>query len=105
MTETVLIGSVVALISGLLAAWIKQSINSIISALKANTDALNRLTTDYKVQDERLNTINHTLANHSMVHKALDASIDVLGSEVSIVKTKVSILEDRSGTNNRVQAA
>lgn len=105
--ESLIIGSVVTLATGLLAAWLKQSMGAIVNALEANTAAVNRLTADYKVQDEKLSTINHTLNNHALVHKALDASIDALGSEVNNVKTKVSILEDRGnhGGNNRMQAA
>lgn len=104
--ESLIIGGVVTVAVGLLTAWLKQSMGGVISALEANTAAVNRLTTDYKVQDEKLSTISHTLNNHALIHKALDASIDALGNEVNGVKSDVAILKDR-GThgNNRMQAA
>lgn len=102
--EPIITGGIVTIVIGLLSAWLRQSMTSIVSALNANTEAVNRLTADYKVQDEKLSTISHTLNNHALIHKALDASIDALGSEVSAVKSDVAILKDR-GNNGRVQHA
>lgn len=102
--DTVATGAVLTAIIGLGTWWIKSSVTNLITgltnAVNENTKAINLLTTDYKVQDEKLATINHTLTNHASVHKLLDASIDELGKEVNGVKTQVGILVATSGGNN-----
>lgn len=102
--DIVVIGSVATGAIGLATWWIKTSIGNLVTglttAVNENTKAINSLTTDYKVQDEKLATINHTLNNHASVHKLLDASIDELGKEVSGVKTQVGILVATGGNNN-----
>jgi len=109
--DTTITGAVVIGIVGIGIWWIKQSITTLFTgltkAVNENTTAINHLTTDYKVQDEKLSTINHTLRNHDNIHRLLDANIDELGKEVSHVKTQVSILQERGGNNghNRMQTA
>lgn len=107
--ETMVTGAVITGVIGLAIWWIKSSVTTLITgltnAVNDNTKAINMLTSDYKVQDEKLSTVNHTLKNHEMVHKALDASLDELGKDVNGIKMKVSILEDRGNGNNRMQTA
>lgn len=109
--DTIITGAVVTGLIGFTAWWVKTSVSNLITgltnAVNDNTKAINHLTTDYKVQDEKLSNINHTLRNHDNIHRLLDANIDELGKEVSHVKTQVSILQERGGNNghNRMQTA
>lgn len=102
--DTIITGAVVTGLIGFTGWWIKSSVSNLITglttAVNENTKAINTLTSDYKVQDEKLATINHTLTNHDNVHRLLDASIDELGKEVNGVKTQVGILVATSGGNN-----
>lgn len=102
--DTIITGAVVTGLIGFTAWWVKTSVSNLITglttAVNENTKAINMLTSDYKVQDEKLSTINHTLRNHDNVHRLLDASIDELGKDLNGVKTQVGILVATGGSNN-----
>lgn len=97
--ESMLTGAVVAILVTVIGGLIKQSITTLTTTIKTLTNSINELISGDKVQDEKLNSIQHTLVNHDNVHKLMEANMGLMEKDLSQVKSDVAVLKDR-GSNN-----
>lgn len=97
--ETLLASGILTIAVSVIGGLLKTAITNLSNSLKLNTEAISRLTADYRVHDTQLINLKSTLTEHQEIHKKFDTSIEELSKNLGDVKSDVKVLLDRGGDN------